>query len=65
MEALRLREEAEDPGAMIRTARAQRAALNQANGERAAIIARYGSLEAAMRPTPIESPLHRRRRPPA
>lgn len=55
LEALRLREEAEDPGAMIRAARARRAQANRLDGERAAILARYGSLEAATAPSPIES----------
>lgn len=55
MMALRLREEAEDPGAMIRTARARRAAASEMDAERAAIIARYGSLVAAVNPSPIET----------
>lgn len=54
VEALRLREEADDPGAMIRAARTRRALSSKLDDERAAIIARYGSLEAATRPSPIE-----------
>lgn len=54
LEALRLREEADDPGAMVRAARARRALASRLTGERGAIVARYGSLEAAMRPSAIE-----------
>lgn len=54
MEALRLREEAEEPGSIIRTVRARRSAAGRMNAERAAIVARYGSLEAAVSPSPIE-----------
>ncbi|MBC7908016.1 MAG: hypothetical protein H7Y60_14905, partial [Rhodospirillaceae bacterium] len=54
VDSLRLREEADDPGAMIRTARTRHALAGKLDGERAAIIARYGSLEAATRPSPIE-----------
>lgn len=55
MAVLRLREEAEDPGAIIRAARARRSHSEQENAERAAVIARYGSLEAALSPSPIET----------
>lgn len=55
MEALRLREEAEDPGAMIRAVRARRTLAGRMDAERAAIIARYGSLQAAIDPSPIET----------
>lgn len=55
MEALLLREEAEDPGAMIRAARARHGEAGRMDGERAAIVARYGSLAAAADPSPIES----------
>ncbi|HLO78713.1 MAG TPA: HTH domain-containing protein [Magnetospirillum sp.] len=55
MEALRLREEAEDPGAMIRAARARFGEAGRMTGERAAIVARYGSREAAVSPSPIET----------
>ncbi len=54
LEALRLREEADDPGVMIRAARGRRALIGELDGARAAIIARYGSLEDAMRPSAIE-----------
>lgn len=54
MEALRLREEGDDPGAMIRAARTRRALAGRLDDERAAIIARYGSLDAATRPSAIE-----------
>lgn len=55
MEALRLREEADDPGAMIRSARIRRSATGRMNAEKAAVIARYGSFEAATSPSPIET----------
>lgn len=55
MEALRLREEAEDPGAMIRAVRARRTLAGRMNAERTAIVARYGSLQAAIDPSPIET----------
>ncbi|MBC7905812.1 MAG: hypothetical protein H7Y60_03575 [Rhodospirillaceae bacterium] len=54
VDALRLREEADDPGTMVRTARARRALAGKLDGERAIIVARYGSLEAAIKPSPIE-----------
>ncbi|NFV79830.1 HTH domain-containing protein [Magnetospirillum aberrantis] len=55
MEVLRLREEAEDPGALIRMARARRQLGGQENTERAMIVARYGSFEAAVSLTPVET----------
>ena len=55
MEALRLREEAEEPGSLIRAARSRRSAAGRMDAERAAVIARYGSLEAAVSPSPIET----------
>lgn len=55
MEALRLREEGEDPGTLIRAARARHGAAGRMDGERAAIVARYGSLQAAVSPSPIET----------
>lgn len=54
MEALRLREEAEDPGAIIRAARRRRLEAARTSDERAAVIARYGSWEAAIRPSVVE-----------
>ncbi len=54
LEPLRLREEADDPGALIRAARARRARLRRANDARAMVLARYGGLEAALAPTPLE-----------
>lgn len=55
MEILRLREEAEDPGALIRVARARRSLEGRVDAERAAVVARYGSFEAAVRPSAIET----------
>lgn len=55
MEALRLREEAEEPGVLIRAARIRRSQVGRMGTERAAIVARYGSLEAAVAPSPIET----------
>lgn len=55
MDVLRLREEADDPGAMIRAARARRRLAGRMDAERAAVIARYGSAEAASSPSPIET----------
>lgn len=55
MEALRLREEAEEPGTLIRAVRSRRSTAGSMDVERAAIIARYGSLEAAVSPSPIET----------
>lgn len=54
MQALRLREEAEDPGSLVRAARRRREEALRAGGARAAVIARYGSLEAALAPTALE-----------
>lgn len=54
LEALTLREEAEDPGAMIRMARQRRSEAGKENAARAAIVARYGSLDQALTPTPVE-----------
>ncbi|MEW5728029.1 MAG: HTH domain-containing protein [Pseudomonadota bacterium] len=54
LEALRLREEAEDPGMLIRAARVRRAERGREDDERAAVVARYGGLEAALAPTPLE-----------
>lgn len=55
MEVLRLREEAEDPGALIRAARTRRIVAGRMDSERLAVIARYGSWEAAIRPSAIET----------
>lgn len=55
MAALCLREEAEEPGTLIRLARLRRRKVSRADAERAAIIARYGSPEAAINPSPVES----------
>lgn len=52
--ALRLRDEADDPGAMIRAVRAQRSVAGRQAVERAAVVARYGNLEAARAPSPVE-----------
>ncbi|MGE5546460.1 MAG: hypothetical protein ACM33T_06165 [Solirubrobacterales bacterium] len=54
LDGLRLREEAEDPGALIRAARSRRLEANREDRERAAVIARYGSLEQALAPTALE-----------
>ncbi|CAA7616054.1 HTH domain-containing protein [Magnetospirillum sp. UT-4] len=56
LDAMRLREEADDPGSLIRLARDARSAKGRADAGRAAVIARYGSLEAARGPTPVEMP---------
>lgn len=55
MEALHLREEAEDPGFMIRAAQLRRSQSGLVNTERMTVIARYGSLEAAISPSLIET----------
>lgn len=55
MTALRLREEAEDPGLLIRIARTRFGKARLHDDARSALITRYGSLEAALAPTPIES----------
>lgn len=52
--AARLREEAEEPGTLIRVARERLAAAVRMSDERAQVIARYGSEDAAIGPTPIE-----------
>lgn len=54
MEALTLREEAEDPGALILAARLRRSERSRESAARAALIARYGSLDEALNPSPIE-----------
>lgn len=54
MVVLRLREEAEDPGAIIRACRARLAEMGQEGTAKAEIIARYGSLAAALAPGPLE-----------
>lgn len=54
MQALRLREEAEDPGAIIRAERTRRADIARENDARSAVIARYGGLDQALAPTPVE-----------
>jgi hypothetical protein len=53
LEALRWREEGEDPGQIIRLRRGRRPA-GAAAAARAAVIARYGSEAAARTPTPLE-----------
>lgn len=53
--ALRLREEAQDPGLLIRQAEAAQAEAAKMSDERRAVIARYGSEQAALGPTPLES----------
>jgi hypothetical protein len=50
----RLREEAAQPGAMIEAARAARVAVPRLPPDCEAIVARYGSLDAALGPTPWE-----------
>lgn len=52
--ALRLHEEAEDPGTLIRQAEAALAEVAKMTDERRAIINRYGSEEAALGPTALE-----------
>lgn len=52
--AMRLREEADEPGTLIRIARERRAEEGRVCDERAAVIARYGSEDAAIGPTPVE-----------
>jgi hypothetical protein len=54
LEALKLWEEADDAGAMIRMARQRRSESGKESAARAAIIARYGSLDQALTPTPVE-----------
>lgn len=52
--ALRLREEAQDPGFLIRQAETAILGASRSNDERRAVIARYGSEQAALGPTPLE-----------
>lgn len=52
--ALRLREEAQDPGCMIRQTEAEMAEQAKTSDEKRAVIARYGSEQAALGPTPLE-----------
>ncbi|MGE4282014.1 MAG: hypothetical protein AB7G62_20720 [Magnetospirillum sp.] len=52
--ALRLREEAQDPGSMIRQTEADMAEQAKMSDEKRAVIARYGSEEAALGPIPLE-----------
>lgn len=51
---LKLREEGDDPGAMIRMTRQRRTEAGKESAARAALIARYGSLDQALTPTPVE-----------
>lgn len=52
--AMRLREEADEPGSLIRLARQRLAEAGRMTAERAAVIARYGSEDDAIGPTPVE-----------
>jgi hypothetical protein len=52
--ALRLREEGEDPGMIIRAAREARSVAGRMSAERMVIVSRYGSLTAALGPTAWE-----------
>lgn len=52
--AWRFREEGEDPGLLIRVAREQRQQAARADDERTSIINRYGGLDNALGPTPLE-----------
>jgi HTH domain len=55
LEGMRWREEGDEPGMIIRAVRRQRAEAARGGGSsRAAVIARYGSIEAARWPTPVE-----------
>lgn len=54
MDALRLREEADDPGAIIRAIRARREHEARDRRKREALASRYGSVEAASVPTAFE-----------
>ncbi|AVM73567.1 helix-turn-helix domain-containing protein [Magnetospirillum gryphiswaldense] len=54
LEALRLREEAEDPGTLIRQTEARLAEAEKMTDERRAVIARYGSEAEALGPTALE-----------
>lgn len=49
-----LREEAENPGEIIRSARESRQIAQRKNAERDAIAARYGSIQAALAPNSME-----------
>lgn len=52
--AMHLREEADEPGSLIRAARDRRSQAARTTDERAAVIARYGSEQAAIGPTELE-----------
>lgn len=52
--AMRLREEADEPGTLIKLARQRVAQAGRMTDERAAVIARYGNEDAAIGPTPVE-----------
>lgn len=52
--AMHLREEADEPGSLIRAARGRLSEAARMTDERAAVIARYGSEEAAIGPTELE-----------
>lgn len=52
--ALRLREEADDPGSLLRAAEAREARAGGQDRRRQAVVARYGSEQAALGPTPLE-----------
>lgn len=55
--SLRLRDEAADPGGMIRAARLRRHKSGSREAERAALIARHGGEAAARAPTAVETML--------
>lgn len=52
--AMNLREEADEPGTLIRLARARRSSSARMSDAKAALIARYGSEAEAIGPTPLE-----------
>jgi len=54
LDALRWRDEGDDPGQIIRFRRSRRRASDLAGAARAAVLARYGSEAAARAPTPLE-----------
>lgn len=54
MQALRLHEEGAKPGSIIRAVRLARLRESSRIDERAAVIARYGGVEAVLRPTELE-----------
>ena len=54
LSALHLREEAQDPGWLIRQTEAAQAEAAKMGDERRAVIARYGSEQAALGPTSLE-----------